>query len=865
MSNQATITANKLKASDYSDYKFDLNFPKHKTVATTEYEKNKVQLNETLPFIPRIESDEANIEEILYNLRHFHLGDPRNIGKTEAVSDDYIPALLHAYRDVSKVRYDYPLFLYPAVQAGKNSSAEQFAKPISVVLQEIIELFAPQTESARILKDNLSRLEKNLRSALREQEEPVDAIILLSKLGEALQTELALDAENNARLQADFKQLLNLIPEQSQLLGYGRYAAIHLLHHAICSCLLPRRKQFKKQAEQAISQLKTILDVDRCKLDESIEPKMMKNSIGVVGNHFNYNLLSDIMLHSQGSAILSEERSKRIFNAITTLENFLNDDDSILVRFVYCTDGDIEGNWLENIPTLSAFTHSNPCTKGTNLFDKQATKWAEIFAAMRIAQLEIQSVYDPNIHDPWFTNFSWEAFSKQEILLLPAVIVLETGERAVDESMVSLSKLLRSGRPIQILLRDRAHSSSHGSSIDNPFLDYRLELGYFGISHRQAVVSQSSSARHQHLLTQFLSALNATRTSLHIINTGVQRFVHGINAWLVAGAALESRAHPFFHINPDAGDFSADRMNFAGNPQPEMDWTLNKFQYKNAQEQIVDSELAFTFADYVLLIPRTHEHFRLVPKGVNSEDLIPLDKYLSNSQALENFKIIPFIWAVNAQGELRQLVVSRALIFACQDRLNYWHILQELAGIKNKYVDIAVEKARIKIRSEQQVEKERLSTKHTEQLAQTKQETAGKVMQRLTDVLLGLDLTAGGSQLGFLSTSEKLETVETVETVVEAEVEPKPEVQEEVIFEDPWIDSDLCTSCNDCLNLNTVLFVYNESKQAVLGDLNSGTYAQLVEAAELCPAKCIHPGKPRNDSESGLDELIKRAEPFNKM
>ena len=102
---------------------------------------------------------------------------------------------------------------------------------------------------------------------------------------------------------------------------------------------------------------------------------------------------------------------------------------------------------------------------------------------------------------------------------------------------------------------------------EDPFVNYRLELGYLGISHRQAVISQSSAARHQHLLRQFLSAQDTTRTGLHIINTGVLHSPDGINSWLVAGAALESRAHPFFRINPEAGnsfaetDFKKSRVN----------------------------------------------------------------------------------------------------------------------------------------------------------------------------------------------------------------------------------------------------------------------------------------------------------------
>jgi hypothetical protein len=37
----------------------------------------------------------------------------------------------------------------------------------------------------------------------------------------------------------------------------------------------------------------------------------------------------------------------------------------------------------------------------------------------------------------------------------------------------------------------------------------------------------------------------------------------------------------------------------------------------------------------------------------------------------------------------------------------------------------------------------------------------------------------------------------------------------------------------------------------------------MVQAAEICPAECIHPGNPLNPDEPGLDELIARAAPFN--
>jgi hypothetical protein len=59
------------------------------------------------------------------------------------------------------------------------------------------------------------------------------------------------------------------------------------------------------------------------------------------------------------------------------------------------------------------------------------------------------------------------------------------------------------------------------------------------------------------------------------------------------------------------------------------------------------------------------------------------------------------------------------------------------------------------------------------------------------------------------------------------------------------------------------MFVYDENKQAYIADISAGTYHDLVEAAETCQVCIIHPGKPKNPDEPGLDELIKRAELFN--
>ena len=94
---------------------------------------------------------------------------------------------------------------------------------------------------------------------------------------------------------------------------------------------------------------------------------------------------------------------------------------------------------------------------------------------------------------------------------------------------------------------------------------------------------------------------------------------------------------------------------------------------------------------------------------------------------------------------------------------------------------------------------------------------------------------------------------------------PKPAEPEEEAgpIEEPYIETLRCTTCNECTNKNAKMFQYNENKQAFIADLAAGTFKDLVEAAEKCPVCIIHPGKPKNPDEPNLDDLTKRAEPFN--
>jgi pyruvate-ferredoxin/flavodoxin oxidoreductase len=79
----------------------------------------------------------------------------------------------------------------------------------------------------------------------------------------------------------------------------------------------------------------------------------------------------------------------------------------------------------------------------------------------------------------------------------------------------------------------------------------------------------------------------------------------------------------------------------------------------------------------------------------------------------------------------------------------------------------------------------------------------------------------------------------------------------------PWLDTQDCTACDECTNINPEMFAYNENGKAYIQDPDAGTYQELVRAAERCTAKVIHPGLPANPDAKDMVKWIKRGEKFN--
>ena len=285
---------------------------------------------------------------------------------------------------------------------------------------------------------------------------------------------------------------------------------------------------------------------------------------------------------------------------------------------------------------------------------------------------------------------------------------------------------------------------------------------------------------------------------------------------------MQSRAFPAFTYDPSAGADLASRFSLEGNPQPDRDWPVAGFDYAYAALQRVSQEVAFTFADFVMTDPRHAAHFARVPHAGWNGHMVPLADWLARAPGAANSEV-PYLLAVDGENVLQRLIVDERLVQAARRCLENWHRLQELGGVHSSH-------------AERLLARERASWEE-----QKRQE---------------LEALAGTAA----APAAPVQAAPAASAAAAAEPEPGPEPERSP--DEAWIETIRCSTCNECTQINDKMFAYNENKQAYIKDLKAGTFRQLVEAAESCQLSIIHPGKPLNPNEPGLDDLVERAQPF---
>ncbi len=810
--------------------------------------------------VPEISQEHAG--ELLTEIRRFCLSEPDAGASLTRPDQRWLPAALYPYRNQQAIRQDYPLFL------SRNDDGSPSCLSIMDLLFNTVADFAPEADAAKVLKDNLARLEVELRSQLTNQDsDPVDATPAVQSACDALESTLALKDETAAQLHDDLAKLIKTLPAGGTFLPMTEHTALQIYLYAAEAEAAHRDDELHKEIASLRSRLRNILATEHARGEQGRDASTLAESVSDAANsQFDAAALSRVLGSVEQGIATNPDRLKRIERTVSTFDRFLADPNASVLQIIsresppLCAKRDTV-QWTT--------TKADPCVEAEAVFERLAHDRADLFTAIRTAKLELDNAYDPIRHDTLVLSLDWRSFSQAELLLVPPVLAIEDPEQIAGSGMLSLSRLLLSGRPVGVLINVAA-AGDPGASGEELFTRYRLELAYLGIGHREALVNQTTAARPTHLLESFRLGLGAMHASLHVVASGLTASADepALGAWLHGGAALEGRAHPLFHYDPEAGETWARRLDFSVNPSAEDDWPACEILCLDNAGTQTPIASHFTFADFALLEAPYHGEYRLIPDGLESESFVDAAEYLQ-LDAETSCEMIPFVWATDANGIMHRLAFTRQLGFACRDRLNYWHTLQELSGVRNEYVLEAVQNERERLEAEFASQREKLIAEHTKEIERVRTEAAGEALRRLAEGLVNADLAslASGTASGTLPPASSVAPVPAAPSESETlavPTAPEPEAEDEDEgYDEPYIDTPLCTTCNDCMAINAQVFVYNANKQAVIGDATAGTFEQIVSAAEACPARCIHPGKPLNPNEPGLDELIERAKPFN--
>ena len=635
-------------------------------------------------------------------------------------------------------------------------------------------------------------------------------------------------------------------------LGCAEKTVMHLFIATVEALMQPRIARHVARLEDLIGRLKQAVQAELIEEIDLGDPDEMARLVESIGDHdVTLAGIAESIEHEKGGRPIDPEWLKRASGLIGQLEDLKwryeeGTTGKGRARLGMLNSTGCSSVWGSTYPfNPYPFPWANHLFQDApslamGAFEGHMAKMAEGFKAIRIAELELEGEYHPSEHDELFTYFDWTQFSDEEFDLCPPVVAVGGDGAMYDIGFQNLSRLMMSGKPIKVVVLDtQVYSNTGGQACTSGFFgqisdmaqfgkaikgkeEVRKEIGLVGMAHRTTYVMQSTISQASHMIEGFIEGLMARRPALFNLYTSCQP-EHGIGDDMSerqAKLAVESRAYPLFKYDPDKGATPAECFDLSGNPELDAMWPTYTLTYREGARQKT-MELPMTFADFAITEVRFRKHFRAAPPDTWNEKMVPLHEFLDLA-AGEREDRFPYIWTVDRDNHLSRLLVDASMVRSCEDRRDFWIMLRGLAGLD---------------RAEPRLDEIESRIRHD-------------VVTRLAQ---GLEQLVAREEL------IPLETLHEAAAPEPAAAEPA----EAGDYMAPWIDTEECTACDECIKLNSAIFEYNDNKRAVIKNAHGGPYSDLVKAAEKCTAQVIHPGLPRDRSASDIDKWIDRGSKYN--
>ena len=732
-------------------------------------------------------------------------GDMANMGNMGDVSSQsMVPVLFAGFADISKLRHDFPLIL---IEGGNGG---EFAATLSNTIDEILSQIAPRDISGERLRKNGLSLEGEIRSLVSQGTQgnlshvwDLAAKKLLSRSNKA----------DKAPLKENLNQLRGALHIDGDIVGCDAETPRRMVTHAWKIVHKQRMARACEEIEFLALKLSGILQADFMKSGKARSPEKLKGAVGTAFEAaFDFDAISRVLAPAAKSSPLTRQRRKRIEGALSTLQS---------QRFFPPI-----GEAAEDAPEVAYYEFSfDGCVAALAAYHQRLGEMGALVKAMAVARLEIENRYVEARHDAFFADFDPLSLEVDDLAMFPDYLVCVGKLRENQKETSSLIEALSTDLPFKIMAQCNDVLDDLLTASGQPLTGIksanlaRTAVGLGG----STFVLQAGGSHLFRVRDRIAKGLAYGGPALFSIFSGSPpsnengaKKTSRPAAYLVAAAAMESRAFPFFCHDPSAGADWASRLTVDGNPQSSENWPAHGVSFEDSELQRVSETVAFSFVDFVAMDARFARHFATAPKAKWDNGMIPAADYLESAEAAARGEA-PYVSMIDGTGTLHRVVADDKVIRAARRCLESWRSLQELGGINNSHAFRLLQSERAEWEREKEAELAELRDQAEEAPAQA---------------------------------------------AAEAPVEDTVEAAEEINPDEPRIETLRCTTCNECTQVNPKMFVYNDNKQAYIADLDAGTYLNLVEAAERCQVSIIHPGKPRNQNEAGLDALMERAKPF---
>ena len=709
------------------------------------------------------------------------------------------PAALAPFRDLVRLRYDYPLVL-PADVAGGDC-----VHSLSAVVGWLVADVAPRGIEGERLRKHVLRLERELRAMLARGETGT-----LSQLWAVAAARLGASDPATARLLVKAADSLRV---DGEVVDCDAQLPARFFRQAWRAAQARKGRAFGELVDGLVHRLSDILRAAYAHSAAGQRPEALAAAIG--GSHvddFDFGVLSKLVARNVPRDELPAARRARIEWAL-----------SVLAAQPFYADPMAVGG------SMRYQFEFDQCAAAAEAYRARLPRLTEMVKAIAIAELEAAGAYVEADHDPFFERFDESVLTADDLALFPDYLVAIPADRNDAPENAGLIDMLSAGLPVKVLVlqTDLLEEASIGTGhFAFGVRSTRLATTAMGLGGM--FVLQATSADLHALREHVQRGLACRGPALFSVFAGSPAAAGELPPYLTAAAARESRAFPAFVYDAAAGDNWAARFSLAGNRNADDDWAVDPLEYADDDLQRVTEPVAFTYADFALCDRRHASHFAVVPRERWSDGMLPVAQWvkLPERAAAER---VPYLWAVDADDRLHRVIVDARLMQSTRRCLLLWHRLQEHAGIHDSHAERLLARERAAWEAEKQQALDALAKAAGAAAAEAPAAAPAPVPAPAAAPAAGAE--------------------------AEATADKPPS-------DEAWIETSRCPSCNECQNINDKMFAYNENKQAYIKDIAAGTYRQLVEAAEVCQVAIIHPGKPRNPNEPGLAELLERAKPF---